>query len=1070
MKLHRYLLPIGLLLFFALCLVPGANAQQGTPVSFAAGQPFQVGLQFCVGAAGDCPSGVAPLATGTAATANFNVNGLQSFVVVYQPAGTTSACTFTLDGGNQLGTFSTGSIVSSQSCTSAGSYATTSATQNALARLSYSVTTTGSVVFTVFGCTSSTGCGASAGSSVTVSNFPSSQNVVCTSGCNGANASVGTTGTSVPASATLAGGSKSGNLAALLLDASGYLNVDVAAGSSGNAAAGATGSAVPADAGYSGLNIGGTLRGQTGVNPTGSVYAAQIDLSSLDGSALGAPSNYGTSPGAVAVQGVNAFITNTPAVSSAQLPAALDGSGYLKVNCETGCSSSGGASLADEGTFTQGTTSFTPIGGLYSTSITNLTTGQAGVAQLTNDRNLFINLNKLSGTALGAPSNYGTSPGAVEVLGVNAYVTNTPAVSSAQLPSSLDGSGYLKVNCETGCSSSGGASLADEGTFTQGTTSFTPIGGIYNTSITNLSSGQAGAAQLTADRNLFTNINKVGGVQVSLYATLFSAQAATATATSSAVRIPGGSGYGTLQITGASITGSPSGCQVALAYQPNTGSPASSAQATISFTPGNSTQLFPVVPTNLSGDQYVGTYSCGTYPTAGTISVVFAAGTNAIDNMNQWAGTALGAPSNYGTSPGAVAVPGVNAYITNTPSLAANQSVNVNQVSGAATAVSNPLYTAIADGTTGPAAVKAASTPAVAGDKSLVVQISPNQPNLTTALNVALAANQSVNVAQVGGSSVSTAATGVQKVGVVGNAGAAVDAAQNATAPANNLAVGGVYNNSTGTTSALTAGNESAVQLDNHGLALVDIASVNGAAASNSNAVPVAQSTAANLNATIVGSLANNGAAAGTNRVATVDGVVQTDPANGSAYSQGNNGAPNIGTDGNLWVNVQPALRPASFSTSKSFAGSSTTDNAVLPGNATNTVLVTRVLVSCTQTTAGIVTLNIIKRSAADTGGTSAAMTAVPDDSTFTAVSAPLSYTGTGPTAGTAVGNVDTYQLGCNAAATAGPNDIYVLDRRLKPIVLRGTAQQLAVNFGGAITGGNLTVTYEWQEVKTITP
>lgn len=222
----------------------------------------------------------------------------------------------------------------------------------------------------------------------------------------------------------------------------------------------------------------------------------------------------------------------------------------------------------------------------------------------------------------------------------------------------------------------------------------------------------------------------------------------------------------------------------------------------------------------------------------------------------------------------------------------------------------------------------------------------------------------------------------------------------------------------------------------------------------------------------VQGNQANNGAAASTNRMPTLPCIVQTDPANGSAYTQGNNAGPNCGTDGDEWVSIQPALRPASYVASKSFAGSSTTDNAVLPGNATNTVLVTRVLVSCTQTTAGNITLNLIKRSAADTSGTSSSMTAVPDDSTFSAASsAPLSYTGTGPSAGAAVGNVDTYQLGCNAAATAGPNDIYILDRRLKPIVLRGTAQQLAVNFGNAaITGGNLTVTFEWEEVKSITP
>lgn len=36
-----------------------------------------------------------------------------------------------------------------------------------------------------------------------------------------------------------------------------------------------------------------------------------------------------------------------------------------------------------------------------------------------------------------------------------------------------------------------------------------------------------------------------------------------------------------------------------------------------------------------------------------------------VDDITQWANVALGAPSNYGTSPGAVAVPGVNAFVTN---------------------------------------------------------------------------------------------------------------------------------------------------------------------------------------------------------------------------------------------------------------------------------------------------------------------------------------------------------------------------------------------------------------------
>ena len=54
-------------------------------------------------------------------------------------------------------------------------------------------------------------------------------------------------------------------------------------------------------------------------------------------------------------------------------------------------------------------------------------------------------------------------------------------------------------------------------------------------------------------------------------------------------------------------------------------------------------------------------------------------------SISQWAGGTLGAMANYGTSPGAVLVPGVNAFITNTPSVAqsgAPWSQNLTQFGG----------------------------------------------------------------------------------------------------------------------------------------------------------------------------------------------------------------------------------------------------------------------------------------------------------------------------------------------------------------------------------------------------
>jgi hypothetical protein len=97
----------------------------------------------------------------------------------------------------------------------------------------------------------------------------------------------GATASAVPSKAIYVGANKSGNLVGLTTDASGNLNVNMASGTvSGTftpASDGVTGFAIPADASYTGVNVGGNLRGQTGVNPSGTVYAAQTDIASIAG-------------------------------------------------------------------------------------------------------------------------------------------------------------------------------------------------------------------------------------------------------------------------------------------------------------------------------------------------------------------------------------------------------------------------------------------------------------------------------------------------------------------------------------------------------------------------------------------------------------------------------------------------------------------------------------------------------------------------------------------------------------------------------------------------------------------
>lgn len=215
----------------------------------------------------------------------------------------------------------------------------------------------------------------------------------------------------------------------------------------------------------------------------------------------------------------------------------------------------------------------------------------------------------------------------------------------------------------------------------------------------------------------------------------------------------------------------------------------------------------------------------------------------------------------------------------------------------------------------------------------------------------------------------------------------------------------------------------------------------------------------------VAGALSDNGAAAGANRVANLPAIQQAQlPAAGTA---GRDAA--LLTDLNrvLYTSTMPTNVTSYKANKVGLASAATaTDIAVLPGNATNTVIVTGVKVSCTQTTAGIVDLLLIQRTTADTGGTSGAMTAVKNDTgNGAAVSAPLTYTAN-PTVNSTVGNYDSAKIACLAPATAGAADMYIWRPGMgQSIVLRGTAQQLAVNLNSTtVTGGSFDITFEWIE------
>jgi hypothetical protein len=148
-------------------------------------------------------------------------------------------------------------------------------------------------------------------------------------------------------------------------------------------------------------------------------------------------------------------------------------------------------------------------------------------------------------------------------------------------------------------------------------------------------------------------------------------------------------------------------------------------------------------------------------------------------------------------------------------------------------------------------------------------------------------------------------------------------------------------------------------------------------------------------------------------------------------------------------------------------AAASATDIATICGQATTPSYVTKVSVSGQQTTAGQVDMLLIKRSTADTGGTSGSGTAIPHDSGDGAAnSAVLGYTAN-PTTGTAVGTLRRVNVPVGGA-TSLTNAVTELafGSTGKGILLKTTSECLAVNLNGVtVTGGTFDVMFEWVEL-----
>ncbi len=157
-----------------------------------------------------------------------------------------------------------------------------------------------------------------------------------------------------------------------------------------------------------------------------------------------------------------------------------DTNNAVRVNIVAGAGS-GGTAATDNSVFTGGTTSVTPIGAIFDTTPPAITDGNVGAPRMNANRDLRFHA----------------------VDGAGDSITD-------------DANNAIRVNIVAGAGS-GGTAIADEAAFTEGSTSFTPVGGVLNDTIASDPTEDQGAAfRITAKRALHVNLRSNAGTELTV--------------------------------------------------------------------------------------------------------------------------------------------------------------------------------------------------------------------------------------------------------------------------------------------------------------------------------------------------------------------------------------------------------------------------------------------------------------------------------------------------------------------------------------------------------------------------
>jgi hypothetical protein len=147
------------------------------------------------------------------------------------------------------------------------------------------------------------------------------------------------------------------------------------------------------------------------------------------------------------------------------------------------------------------------------------------------------------------------------------------------------------------------------------------------------------------------------------------------------------------------------------------------------------------------------------------------------------------------------------------------------------------------------------------------------------------------------------------------------------------------------------------------------------------------------------------------------------------------------------------------YAASATFAmPASATDVFTISGSATKLVKIRRLRFYLTATSGSNATLKIIKRTTANSGGTSATPTIVKFDTNCPAATAVArNYTANPTGLGTSAGDLINTGIYVSGGGTVGsdPFELFDFIGAIQPITLRGTAESLCINMNGVTFAGN---------------